>query len=477
MILNSRKYTLILGMLLFLAGVALFAYLGLYNRYWADDWCFNADLKDLGFLDTLKGYSYITTYSANRFSMTLFSGVLNFFGLLGVQIMTPLFIILWFTGLYWILENLRVFFTRSLTPLHTLFATVVIIYYSIYLAPHMYQSIYWQSALLPYTAPTVFGVWVFALITFQAQRPEPLRWLNLLTAVIAFLAGGFSEAGCATLTSILVVFILVCHLNRRKEWAKNSMPSAVFALFAAVFAMVLLIVSPTVIYRLGLYDERPLSVLEYPMKLMFNTFDFIKYSFLDAPYPSIIFILTFGLVGFLSNTLEDRRIENKTLILSFLFIGFLTFLFVAASYAPSALIEKAPPAPRTRIISIFILMLGVSAFAGLLGYYLKQIFGWKSLEITALILLLMTYMYDARTVLISAQKISIYAERASIWDERDLQIKQAKEQGILEVHVRAIDGRAVGGIRDFDDGPPGGFWINQCAARYYGVDAIYATGP
>jgi hypothetical protein len=91
--------------------------------------------------------------------------------------------------------------------------------------------------------------------------------------------------------------------------------------------------------------------------------------------------------------------------------------------------------------------------------------------------LLGTYAYGARSILISAQKISLYSERAVQWDEREALIKQSKADGVLEVNVRGIDGLPVGGIRDFKEDKGVGFWINQCAARYYGVDNIYATLP
>jgi hypothetical protein len=155
----------------------------------------------------------------------------------------------------------------------------------------------------------------------------------------------------------------------------------------------------------------------------------------------------------------------------------LTFLFVAATYAPSAYIEKSPPAPRTRVLSRFILTAGSGIIALMIGYYFHQIFQGHWYEVAALVLLLGTYAYSARSIVISGQKISLYADRASAWDERDTLIQQFKADGILDVNVRGIDGQPVGGIRDFKEKKGVGFWINQCAARYYGVDNIYATLP
>ena len=102
-----KNATPIAGLVLFLIGLGLFSYLGIYNRYWADDWCYNADFRELGFIGTLKGYTYITTYASNRYSLTFFSGVLYFLGILGVQIMTPLNILFLFTALFWTLVNIK----------------------------------------------------------------------------------------------------------------------------------------------------------------------------------------------------------------------------------------------------------------------------------------------------------------------------------------------------------------------------------
>src|SRR5215216_6506557 len=104
---TSKRIVTVLGFILFLSGLGLFAYLGFFNRYWADDWCYNADFKQLGFWGTFKGYTYITSYASNRFSLTLFSGLFYALGLFGVQIMTPLVILLWSLGLFFILVNVQ----------------------------------------------------------------------------------------------------------------------------------------------------------------------------------------------------------------------------------------------------------------------------------------------------------------------------------------------------------------------------------
>src|SRR5574339_353666 len=143
---DLKKIVSISAMMIFLTGLALFAYLGIFNRYWSDDWCINADLRELGFAGTLKGYAYITTYSSNRFSLIFFSGILNFLDILGVQIMSPLNILLLAIGLYWCAINIRTVTNASTTKILILTLVLLTTYYSIYLAPHLYQSLYWRSA-------------------------------------------------------------------------------------------------------------------------------------------------------------------------------------------------------------------------------------------------------------------------------------------------------------------------------------------
>jgi hypothetical protein len=155
-----RRFALFLGLILFLSGVALLAYLGTYNRYWADDWCYNADLKNLGFLETLSGYSYNVTYTPSRYSVTIFAGLIQVFETLGVQLMTPLTIIFWVAGLAFLFYNLAKMAGYLLSKWPVILVAAMIVYFSIYLSPHIYQSLYWRTGMLTYTTPLVFLPWM-----------------------------------------------------------------------------------------------------------------------------------------------------------------------------------------------------------------------------------------------------------------------------------------------------------------------------
>jgi hypothetical protein len=165
----------------------------------------------------------------------------------------------------------------------------------------------------------------------------------------------------------------------------------------------------------------------------------------------------------------------RKILFSILVVFGIAFALIAAAYAPSAYIEQVPPAPRTRIIMRFILIAALGINSWLIGYLPRQYLHAKWHNLVALFLLLLCYAYAARSIAVTAEKINIYMQRARIWDERDQVINLARDQGILEIDVRGIDGLPVGGIRDFKAKP--GNWINGCAAKYYGVNEIRATLP
>src|SRR3972149_4834263 len=96
--------TFILGNIIALAGLALLAYLGFYNRYWADDWCYSADARTLGTIPATLQYfdPESTGDSTNRYSLTFFSALIeNTLGMFGNQLVATLTISFWLIGLLW----------------------------------------------------------------------------------------------------------------------------------------------------------------------------------------------------------------------------------------------------------------------------------------------------------------------------------------------------------------------------------------
>jgi hypothetical protein len=464
---DLKKFAVIAGLGIFLAGVGLFAYLGYYNRYWADDWCYNADLNNLGFLETVRGYSYNVTYTPSRYSVTIFAGLIQAFETLGVQLMTPLTIFFWVAGLAYLFYNLAQMAGYQLSKWLVILVASVIVYFSIYLSPHIYQSLYWRTGMLTYTTPLVFLPWIFIFITEQSKREEPSPLLTVLIFVLALLGGGFSEASCTVLVSTLGLYTLIAGIGYRQNrpWAVKTFLPALLALAGALLAMALLVFAPTTQIRSERYGE-PAGMAELIVLLYQFTYAFFALSIKDIQNILLILMSVFSGFLFFPSIKTDKPLKIVLLAAS---VGLLAVFLVAASLAPSAYVERGLPADRTIIIPRFIAVSGFVIAGWLSGLALREIFKARWLETLVGVLLLVSYAFPLYSLKVTAEKIPVYAQRTRQWDAREVIVQAALASGEERAEVLAIDGLPVGGIRDFD--PPGktGFWITRCAMDYYDI--------
>jgi len=475
--LSIKQWIVLLGVLVFSFGLGLFAYLGVFNRFYADDWCYNADFLELGLLGTLRGYSYITTYASNRFSLTLFSGLFERLGILGVQFITPFFIFLFLFSTYKLLNNLRKLWAKQTANSIIVLSSGIIGYFTIYLAPHIYQSFYWRSGLLPYTAPLVLTVLIFSLITEPSKADSSSRTRLIIIALLSFFGGGFSESGSAFLTTALLIYLsLVLFFRKSNSRTQTSLLPASIGLVFASLAMVLLIASPTSQMRLDRYGASA-TLFEFLFFTFSYSLEFIRSSFADLPIPHLVMMFTFFSLSVIARSSKTNVFKKRNFVWGMLVVAVIGFLLIAASYAPSAYIEKAPPALRTRIMARFTLTATIALMAWQAGKLALQYKSWiKPLTWIALSVLVFSFAYTIRSIGITFEtKYPLYRERAEIWDTRDRLIKERKNEGITVIDVQGIDSLPIGGLRDLKENP--NFWINACAARYYGVEAIQATLP
>ena len=473
MSLNRNRILENLGLALFLGGLGLFTSLGIYNRFWADDWCVNRFFKDLGFIGTMQGYNYITVYASNRFAMTFFSGLVYNLGMPGLQAMTGLIIAASLSGLYWTLNNIRQIADLPFPRRSLFLISGVVVYFWVYLAPHLYQSFYWQSGALTYTIPIAFGVLAFGLITHQGVREKPSNLVLSLSALTGFIGGGFSESGSVTLVAALVVYIVIALVFRKQSWARRTLPTALVTLIFALAAMALLVFAPTNVEHVNRRYGGAASLQELPGMVLRFSFGF-AYLFVKEAFPVHATIFLICAIAAFSTYSPARRLTPKNWLYLLIVLGLLTYLLIAASYTPSAYVEKGIPAPRGRIAAGFVAVLGVAAGSSLTGYFLAPYIRFRAARAFTSLLLLASYAFTAYTIHVTSDRIPIYSQRASLWDERDAFIREAVEQGVSVIHVKGIDGLPVGGIRDFKDQVGRGVWVNVCAQYYYGAEQILA---
>jgi hypothetical protein len=149
-----------------------------------------------------------------------------------------------------------------------------------------------------------------------------------------------------------------------------------------------------------------------------------------------------------------------------------TFIVVGFSFAPSAFVRTYPVA-RARFAAQFVVTMSLILEGGLLGILASRLHLpvkvdiLKGLTVGFLGLLTIYPLYTAPKI--SASMVE-YQKFAIAWDERDAYIKKSIAEGAKDLVVIQLD--SVGGVGEYKGNKS--FWINSCAARYYGLDSLIA---
>jgi hypothetical protein len=465
--------TILLGNLVMLAGLALLAYLGFYNRYWADDWCYSADARQLGTIPATLQYfdTEKTGYSSNRYSLTFFSALTeNTLGIFGNQLVATLTIVLWLGGLVWLGWNLSRLLKSSLPLSLILLAASILLFYNLYLSPQRFQVLYWRSGVLPYSTAIIFWLYLLGFITQQMISPK--RWSNFIVAPLAFIAAGLGEISCVFLFSGTTLLLIATWFNKKQAWAKNSLQTIFITWLFLLLGMIALIISPSNA-RVANMDAKRSSLLSVPFTSLRHAFDFIILSLKGLPLPHAVFIGMMTSLGLLSVNERTANLSLKRVALLLAFSTLITYLLIVAIQAPSAYFYSATPDPRGQSLARFTLLLGLEFMAWIVGLWLAEKVPAKWLTIAAVTVMLVGLTYTARNIRTIYGELDGFIYRAQVWDERDAIIEEAKAQGIMLVEVPVIDTEQIH-TRDMF-GSTGKGWTQfseNCGARYYGVDGL-----
>lgn len=483
MLKHASRFTVYLSLAVVLIGLALMAYIGFFNRYWADDWCYNLDFKSLGPFGALRTYFFTGDaatrgYSTNRYSLTLLSGLLYLPGVLGTQVLASLIILLWLVALFWVGYSLL----RTRRPASAsliLLACAFFLYYDLYLAPQRFQILYWRSGV-HYSFTIILGIYMLGLVLSRAIAGKPDRLANYLMAPLAFLAGGLSETGCAYLLTAAVLLLAAAWYGRRQQegWAVKTYSTIWVALAGLLAALAVLVLSPSN-DRLATMGARPTGFLNVPVLAFEFSFNFIRDSIRSLPLPHMVFMAVFAALTILYNLLapEDGKPSWRRTGLLLLITAGVTYLLIAAVQAPAIRFYSAPPDPRGQSLSRFTLLAGLAVMTWLAAGWCYQMMRGKWMVVVALMFLLAGTAYTVRLIAANYAELPSYQARAQLWDQRDSNIKAAVAQGQTQLDVLVIDTHGTGVQDIMRSRDMNGKWVSTCGSEYYGLDAIKAGHP
>jgi len=478
-----NRWTILAGILVTFAGLALLAYMGFYNRYWGDDWCYNRDFKNLGVWNTMETYFSTgdqahTGYSTNRYALTLLSGLFFLPGIFGTQIVATVIILLWLAGLAWAVSNISKL-TRPVPGIVILLASSLLLYFNLFFSTQRFQVLYWQAGV-HYSFTAISAVYLLGMITSQMAAEKEDKLIRVLIAPLAFLAGGLSEIGAVYLLAGLTLALLTCWYFKRKQapWVARTFPTVGIAFFFLLLAIIVLIVSPSN-SRYGDMSVKPTNFFLVPLLSFRYAIDFMIQSFKSLPFPHLVLIAFFICLAIASRFIsaESSQADLLKTLIAAAFVLIVTWLLISAVQAPGVRFYSAPPDPRGQSLSRFTMLAGLACVAWLFGGYLYALLPRTWLNLLAVAGLLIAFGYSARLIKTNYGELPGFIHRAQLWDQRDAAIKAAKAQGSQLVEVIVIDTKGLGvqdimRSKDMEKDS-----VVSCGSEYYGVAAIKAISP
>ncbi len=480
----------VLGALVFLAGLALFAYAGSYARYWSDDYCYGYFVRENSLLPGLWSW-YI--HLGNRFSTLVPVAVSELFGPRSVSFVPAFILALWLGAWVFFLARLCGALGWQGSRRWLVLLGCVLVYFNVLLAPDRLQSVYWRMGAFHYSLPLALLLLNLGWLAARRQR-GPAAGVALGSGLLAFFAGGLSETFAAFQAGLLglvlagawVSFSVIGRAGPAHDRKVETLPPpggreamaralgpAGGAFTGALLALAALALAPSNAMRQAVMPppDNLFDVLTYSLRY---ALDFTTLSLRAQPLPNLVFAGLAALIAFLAGGELAGRVPLRTALAGAAVALGSGFVLVVCCMAPSAYGALLYPPDRALMTARFAFLLGLggaAVFAGLAARRAVPQPRWSALRTLAALLLLAGCIYPLRALPAQRAEISVLSLKAARWDGRDAQIRAQAGAGVRAVQVQETD--VVQGLEDLGPDPAG--WVNGCAARYYQVDSITAN--
>ncbi|MBL0344210.1 hypothetical protein [Candidatus Villigracilis affinis] len=457
--------------------LGVYAYLGIFSRHLADDYCSVDFIRTNFFSALLNNYIFVS----DRYTNFMLIALSEYISPRTVTILPALFIALWLTGIAWMLSEASRFSKNGWSKLTIAALTFLVVFFALLQAPNRFQILYWRSAMSTHFAPLVFmpflAAFILKVITESEAKSAPF-WKYVLGFFIAFIIGGFSEPTVAVMITLLALAFAATWKWMSPSTRSTALKMIGWSLAGAVLALLIMGLAPANYYRVSLGKEPP-TIFFLVIRSFQYGLNFIDNSFRTLPLPTLFtvampFFMFYNMYASPTSTLtESQRKLARTMLMV---IPVLSYLLIVASFAPSVY-GQSFPVERARFAGQVSLVAGLMIEGALLGSLLAQ---WRPaaleklpLKLASAVLLAVAAFYPLRAGWLALNDIPDYRTRAEAWDTRVIQINDLIAQGETDLLIVQLDG--VEGVKEMEITEK--HWVNRCAAKYYEVNSIRTAPP
>ncbi|TFH31826.1 MAG: hypothetical protein E4G99_13500 [Anaerolineales bacterium] len=459
--------------------LAAHAYLGTYARYISDDFCTAWILTEKGIL---KSQVYWYTGWSGRYSFFLFINLLEGLGPRVAQILPGFSLLAWSMAFMLLLRGIARSINVQLRGLSIVVIGSAAVYAIVDGVPNTFQSIYWLTGISTYTIPLIFGMfygnWLISQARLEATSSKRRITLGL-SALIAFMLGGFSETYVSIQTTMLGMAFIIVLWYRQAPEAKRLRGILLSGIAGSIVSMIVILIAPGTGVRTSLVSS-PANILVILQQSMLDLKIFLSIAWRSQLPLLLISGIIPGLLVLADSGTDPilgwKSKQAPLWIMGAILPPLLMLLTMLASIVPYEYAVSSYPDARVLITTQAIMMVGIVVWSLILGAMGKNILGSRYNQLNPWILAGLVVVLGS-TVFLSrnsvAQALAGIGEMryyADSWDQRDTSLRKAAQDGLDDVSAASLN--HMGGLGEIGFDPNG--WINQCVAQYYELNSVIA---
>jgi hypothetical protein len=419
--------------------LVVYASIGTFARYTADDYCWAGILRTEGFFKAQ--IQWYTGYSP-RYAFTFLVNLVELAGPAIVPFLPALAILVWLATLAW------TFAQFGLKVSHAVLVAEAAAFAIFQTAPDLPQSLYWQTGMLTYLLPLVLATFLIGWIRRNSER----EWAPIVGGVVTFVAGGLSETYLIPQNVALTLALAAAVALRAR---RSTVLHLACALAGGVLALLVIVTAPATTYRVG---GPPADLLSSATAAIATATEQIRRLVRYFPLTMLFCLALPTVIGTGQIRIATRWFWLVTAAVA------ITFPFC---YFPSFFANNGNPPARALIVPGSILISYLLWVGALLAPLVKQRLTIVARVGVAAVLTVAPLM----ATLTSLPERALAAEQAALWDAGDHYIRASRDAGELDISVPPRP-RYLGEAFVTSDRAN---WFNVCVARYYGVRTIAAN--
>jgi len=466
-----------------LVAIYLYAYMGIFSRYLADDYCTAGSVKLLGFIQAIKTRRYSWD---GRFTFTFLIMLFSLFGNKFSAILPSIAITAWLSSFYYFFRQIAKRFFVQPGKLPVFVVSLLVAFIIIYSIPNVAENFYWMTGISTYLFAVIFEVLLLGFL-IQVLPEMGKRSLfkkiiySILFFIFSFICSGNSEVSTALNVVIFGILLLIGIVVRITKKTSSSQLIYLFIMFLGAFlGFIYMATAPGNEIRNGgplVLTAHPGIVELFINSLLISSKFSIKWliNYSNIIWPVSILLVLIGI--YFSSTYSFRiGFYSRDGIKYFAYYLFFMFLLVFVTLIPTYWVMGTFPRDRILVLPITILSGTIVSCSFLLGCLLNKAINFTDYSPKTLHLVLsILCIYFVVSVPINLarhyylENISVQRNFSEEWDKGNEQIMNDINNGKKTIITNTILYNLVDieRIRSEPD-----FWVNQCAASYYQVDKI-----